>query len=321
MTGATTAERSRRTKPSQTSPPADDTFIDRIANEQSELARAGETLMERLADGQELSSGQWGILRRIAPETFRGRRGDFSFKSWLDSQLAKVKARRDRQRAAGTSAEREAARKAAEEAATVLTKRSPEIEAEIQRLQGELGQVEQSAHRAAAEVASREQAVELLRDESQLPEQIRDELRALRLRHVEQFGRELSQLRGRLQAIDRITAFDPSSDDGLEAIRRYVESNRALGGDTIGRLQRFFVDRHFSESDRELVDAMESGQIRLSRSFFASRVKPTEWRAHCETLRREAAELAPRLAELEELESAAAAEIEKLRNHLVPKSK
>jgi len=116
-----------------------DETLKNIGEESAWLARAAESVFCKLADGGQLSDDELTVLRRVGPRVVPRDNGRSAraFERWKNSEANRIHTVRKLQGTAGSSAERQAASDAAEQAEAKLSKRSAEIDAELRRLEAE----------------------------------------------------------------------------------------------------------------------------------------------------------------------------------------
>lgn len=292
-------------RPVAPSRPTMDSNLASLVAQQEQLARAAEELFAKLAAGDELSAGEWSLLRAAGP--FPGGTEAHSrnaFNEWLAKHTGRLRTVRGFQQLAGSVADREQARQRAAETAATLATEAPRIEQQIAELQAKLATLAGDAKQAQAAVDRREHAVVSLQEERLLPGYKLDEIAQAVRRQKSEFRGELAGFRGRLRSIEAVLAIDPGNRDGANAVRLHVEGNLDLGGDTVSRLTRFFEIR-------------EGGAAQSRHEVAVRTVRLGPWRQYCDSLRSEAEPIKARIAELIPLEEAAAAELEKLRSHYV----
>ena len=294
--------------------PLDDD-LNEIVQQQGRLVRAAEQVFARLADGGEPTPDERALLRQIGPQPGGSDRRDrAAFEKWLNKNAGRLRSIRELQCQAGSKAEREAARQAAELAAKEYSDQAPEIERQIQELQDRLAKLADTERKACAATERREAALVRLMDDKLLPSFIQDELRSLRDEHNKRFGIELTKSETRLSVIEAVLGFNPDSD--FETIRLHIESNRSLGGDTISRLDRFVERRRYTEDDQDRF--AQRNRNPLPASFFNGKIKLAEWQHYCNELRQEAEQLRQRIVELKGIETEAAKDVEQLKSYYIP---
>ena len=294
--------------------PLDDD-LDEIVQQQGRLARAAEQIFARLADGAEPTPDERALLRQVGPQpTGSDRRDRAAFNKWLDRNVGRLRSIRELQDQAGSVADREAAKQAADTASKRYADEAPKTEKKIQELQDRLAELANQERKTQATFERRESAMKRLTEERLLPSFVQDVLRSLRDEHNKRFGIELTKSETRLSVIEAVLGFNPDRD--FETIRLHIESNVSLGGDTISRLDRFVERRRYTEDDQDRF--AQRNRNPLPASFFNGKIKLAEWQHYCNELRQEAEQLRQRIVELKGIETEAAKDVEQLKSYYIP---
>lgn len=140
----------------------------------------------------------------------------------LAKEISRVRVIREQQQIAGTSADRAAAREAAQRAAGERDRRTPELQEQIARLESQVAELARTAAAAARTVERQDRAVGVLREK--VPAHVHEAFAGEKGRIKASFSEELQSLQNELIRCQRLLAIDPETEPGRDELARLKSS-------------------------------------------------------------------------------------------------